>query len=971
MTFNETSYYNKYKASVSTLEKIVSQWDYYSFIPAILHPLLLKQENDLTNNQYVPPILHQIWMNKDNEFQSYPKIPAKYIYYYHSWRKNNPNYYHIIWDGYMMNMFVKEYYPNFYNIYIEYPSWIYRCDTFRYLVLHKFGGIYVDMDFISIKPLPKWKHKVTLFSDCKPNVDYCGINNCLLVSEPNNIFWLNVLEESKKRFYENRDRNIVEVTGPNLLNDIQKTKDIYIETNECLFFLHHYNDRDNQLVPEIRDCTIGFHLWDFTWKDDVNKINENMTLDKIKEGFSTIPNIDNDKNNTYYSKYYDTNKNINSDDNKVTTYVIDELTKQLLKNIEYNIHNIDVNNYDFIIIGSGLYGLLLAKCLSKTKKVLIIEAGDFNIMGHVSEINENFQYPTKEENFWIIPHQGVFLQDIQTPLPYALGGRSVYWGGWANIPTKENLKGLTNEFINNFYSYLKKASDILNLTTIDKPNWIKQSENKNDIHSAQFSLLNGYPLCLIHETLYNKNIKILVNTKIIKLIPGNHNNIRGLHTTQGYLDVRKNNVILGAGTFENTNLLMRSYVTYNNNLVDLGKNLKDHNLTIYKFKIPKKDNINIENSPFIIKPYYFCYIQCSVDKEDENYLFFTMRGFVSVVSVCSLRNLTYNEHISNNDGTYKMLINFSLLHEDLQRWELMDKYMYNFLKNFNNTEIIDVKDENIIYKFDYTESQFFVLMGRTRQPLLRSFHECGTTPYGSVVDINSRVKNMNNLFIVGPSVIPSIDGCSPCIFTTCMLLRLKDYLINNTHTTSVNLPLLSFNKNNLELFGDGIFDYSNNKLYMNTKSSEIGLVMINKKLPEEYKVKCIVNNIKKYTNSGILLNFPNPNLFEEYKNKSWVAFDKGVEIQINSQSNSLTNYGAFYNKYESYYSRPDIKTDGNIFEIVVIRDMIIVYINNKLSSYSKYSLSNLFSKFIGFQIHTEDIIFQNITIENLMDRILD
>jgi len=453
-------------------------------------------------------------------------------------------------------------------------------------------------------------------------------------------------------------------------------------------------------------------------------------------------------------------------------------------NIEYDIHNINTNDYDYIIIGSGLYGLLLAKCLSKAKNVLILEAGDFNLIGHVREIKQSFKYPTKEGGFWLTPHQGVFLQDIQTPQPYAIGGRSVYWGGWSNIPTAENLKGLSNEFIHNFHSYLKEASDILNLTTLDKPEWINNSENIDDIHKAQFALLNGYPHNLIHETLYNKNIKILAKSKVIKLIQGQRNNMIGIHTTKGYLDVRNNSIILASGLFENTNLLMRSYVTYNNKLIDLGKNLQDHIQTIYKFRIPKNENPNIDTNPFIIKPYYYCYIQFNKDKykdkEDDNFAYFYMRGFASVIPIYSMRNLTYNQQVSNGDGTYKMLINFSLSDEDLKRWDLMDKYMYNFFRNFNNPEIIDLKDENTMYKVDYTEKQLHILSQTSRQPLLTSQHECGTTPYMGVVDINSRVKGMNNLFIVGPSVIPSIDGCSPCIFTTCMMLRLKDYLLNNT-----------------------------------------------------------------------------------------------------------------------------------------------------------------------------------------------
>jgi len=128
------------------------------------------------------------------------------------------------------------------------------------------------MDFVCVKSLPKWKNKLILFSDCKPGIVYCGINNCIIVSEANNDFWINVLNEIGRRFSENPHRDLVEITGPNLLTDMSKGKtcdSVYVEKNSRYFFGHHYTDRDKGSEPIINEDTIGYHLWSFSWRDAI------------------------------------------------------------------------------------------------------------------------------------------------------------------------------------------------------------------------------------------------------------------------------------------------------------------------------------------------------------------------------------------------------------------------------------------------------------------------------------------------------------------------------------------------------------------------------------------------------------------------------------------------------------------------------------------------------------------------------
>lgn len=241
---------------------------------------LKNMENVLVNfnkkKEKIPKIIHQIWMDIKYELNPSPNIPENYISFSQKWKNENKDYLHILWNGYTMDKFIKENYKDYYDLYISFPKWIYRCDMFRYIILNKYGGVYLDMDFVCVKSLPIWDQKLILFSDCKPNIKFCGINNCILVSEAQNYFWIDVLNNIKKRFNENPLRDLVEVTGPNLLTDISKKyNEIYIERNSKYFFGHHYTDRDNGNQPIINKDTIGYHLWDFSWKDAIYYTNYN------------------------------------------------------------------------------------------------------------------------------------------------------------------------------------------------------------------------------------------------------------------------------------------------------------------------------------------------------------------------------------------------------------------------------------------------------------------------------------------------------------------------------------------------------------------------------------------------------------------------------------------------------------------------------------------------------------------------
>ena len=69
--------------------------------------------------------------------------------------KYNPRSDIYIWDEPKLDSLVKTYYPKLKTFWDGFPSTFYKIDFGRYLVLKKFGGMYLDLDMECQRPLPK------------------------------------------------------------------------------------------------------------------------------------------------------------------------------------------------------------------------------------------------------------------------------------------------------------------------------------------------------------------------------------------------------------------------------------------------------------------------------------------------------------------------------------------------------------------------------------------------------------------------------------------------------------------------------------------------------------------------------------------------------------------------------------------------------------------------------------------------
>jgi inositol phosphorylceramide mannosyltransferase catalytic subunit len=60
---------------------------------------------------------------------------------------------HYFWTDENADSFFEEYYPWFVDTWNSYPSIVQRADALRYFVLHKFGGVFLDMDLFCRNPM--------------------------------------------------------------------------------------------------------------------------------------------------------------------------------------------------------------------------------------------------------------------------------------------------------------------------------------------------------------------------------------------------------------------------------------------------------------------------------------------------------------------------------------------------------------------------------------------------------------------------------------------------------------------------------------------------------------------------------------------------------------------------------------------------------------------------------------------------
>ncbi|KAL3153367.1 hypothetical protein ABBQ38_011707 [Trebouxia sp. C0009 RCD-2024] len=144
----------------------------------------LNHTTPLLNLTHIPHILHQSWINNT--------VPKQYAAWRQSWVTNHKHWEFKLWTDDDNEALVKQYAPWFLRRYWEFEEPVMRADSVRYLYMYRYGGVYADLDFESLKPLDSLldRGKVLLGTMGANSPPEHSIPNSFMASIPGHPFWM-------------------------------------------------------------------------------------------------------------------------------------------------------------------------------------------------------------------------------------------------------------------------------------------------------------------------------------------------------------------------------------------------------------------------------------------------------------------------------------------------------------------------------------------------------------------------------------------------------------------------------------------------------------------------------------------------------------------------------------------------------------------------------------------------------------
>jgi len=187
-------------------------------------------------NSVIPLNIFQTWHTKT--------LPPLMYNAVNSIRITNPRFKYCLYDDNDCREFIKNNFPE--DVLYAYDNLIpgaYKADLWRYCILYKEGGIYLDIKY---KPLNKFKFiNLTESEHWVLDADGHGIYNALIVSKPDNPILLQaihqIVENVKNKYYGS---NCLEPTGPHLL-----AKYFNQDQKNCFDMKHEFiNNLNNRFI---------------------------------------------------------------------------------------------------------------------------------------------------------------------------------------------------------------------------------------------------------------------------------------------------------------------------------------------------------------------------------------------------------------------------------------------------------------------------------------------------------------------------------------------------------------------------------------------------------------------------------------------------------------------------------------------------------------------------------------------------
>ncbi len=165
----------------------------------------------------IPKIIHLMWLDKNNPHN--PGFPSKYTNYMDQWKNMNPSWQIMYWNY----SDIEREFPDFMPIIEKIPVWISKCDFARVLVLYKYGGVYIDLDFFPLRPFDDHvtDRDLLLIYEPQEHSKYWNFDglilNSIMGASPNHEFFKGFIDVSIHKILTTDPHrwNVIASIGPN------------------------------------------------------------------------------------------------------------------------------------------------------------------------------------------------------------------------------------------------------------------------------------------------------------------------------------------------------------------------------------------------------------------------------------------------------------------------------------------------------------------------------------------------------------------------------------------------------------------------------------------------------------------------------------------------------------------------------------------------------------------------------------
>lgn len=225
-------------------------------------------------------IIHQIWFGNIPNKKVASKVFQKLKKYQDSWIQKNSSWTYYCWNLENCENLVKYCYLQHKEMYKNYKYQIQRCDVVRYFILHRYGGLYADMDYYCNKPwdevLNKYKNSIYLVETPNKLGNISHVSNSLMYSKPKHVFWSKLFIELEKNqtlpVYYGRHMTIMFTSGPGILNRIYNEYKLSYHLNHYPYKLFHPYGLSDDIIKLNNDKVYAVHIGKGSWESNDSKI---------------------------------------------------------------------------------------------------------------------------------------------------------------------------------------------------------------------------------------------------------------------------------------------------------------------------------------------------------------------------------------------------------------------------------------------------------------------------------------------------------------------------------------------------------------------------------------------------------------------------------------------------------------------------------------------------------------------------